>query len=333
MKILIFTTQYSNDLKSYMSHQPIHELENAMSEDSDIDCTLIPYNESESIVNIEDWILSKTGHHSNHFEFIFFTLLSSRSNILTIRKLTNIDQIRTKKIVYIIDYWEYDKQYINIDIVAIKPDIIFYAYLDNEGDFSTKSSCWLPLAESSETFKLSYKSKNREFLQFGRKYSRDFEDISNFAKEYKFKMTDLGNLDFFDQVKYWKLRQKASGLSKIISEHHFSLVSYSSLENADKIGNISPITPRYYQIMLSGTIPIGVFPEKESEILFGNNIEYINTNHKLYKDKVFYFLSNNKEYENVVLNNYEHIEKFHTYKNRVNIIKLYLKESKCYYQQ
>lgn len=289
-------------------------------------------------IDILEW-LKKKKINIFEFDYCFFSILSSSHADLTLKYLNNIKNVSIKKMIYVIDYWKYDKSAIDKYIYKINPEIIFYAYYDNNSDFE-KFCCetvWIPLAESSDIYKIRGNIiKKKEFLQFGRKNTNDFEKIKAISLEKKWKIRDLTKYNILDKINpysfYYK-RGSAVELSKLIQSHYFGFVSYSSLENKDKIGDISPITPRYYQIMMSGALPIGQFPKIETEKLFGDNIFRIELNDcENSFDKIEKVLFDKNHYINCVYKNYNYILKEHTYYNRVNAIFEFLENGKKIYK-
>ena len=318
MKIAILTNR---KVEEHVSYDVLYALENTIVEKNLGE--LISLNKNIHILNkilkklsLKCSIKDKKGIEkiNREFDYLFYIAMSYE-------KLEEFNKIykdvNIPKIIYCIDTWEplYDKWEDKIKQANAK--YVLFAYKKSAEYFSSKgiNTMFFPLSMNDKIFKDYGVSKDISIMQMGRKNTILHKHI----KEY----CDSNKINYiYEKEKGKVIYSNNKELAMAVSRTRIFVVAPQDADNKKKTGNVSPITPRFYEGMASKTLLLGFKPKDEFDELFPyeNAMIEINDDCSNLKEKLEFYLNNDKEYNEIIEKNYNYVLSHHSWSKRVDYL-------------
>jgi len=226
-----------------------------------------------------------------------------------------------KLVLYLVDTWEHQLDAFDELIAECQPDLLFIAYRQSIPHFESKWDIpveWLPLAVDTDVFRDWGEEKEFDVYAMGRRY----EPHHNILKQ----------LDSENKIRYLynekgkncsvPIAREPQDLSRLINKCRYFLVSpqdimTQSQEAYDK--SISPIVPRYFEGIASGTMLLGVRPhsgELEDLFPFDDVMADVELDGSNLLECILRYKYDAELYKKIVDRNYKHLQEHHSYRHR-----------------
>ena len=279
--------------------------------------------------------------------FVFYATMSD--NDLKVH-LNTLKAVHDKLIIYLIDCWtplwdEHEKILNEID-----PLCVCFAYRKSAQHFDgllDSKVIELPQSVDLEVFHPHDVDRSRLFIQIGRKNNMLHEGALEYLKKRGLSSRDRNYAYQRVGSDYWKnamlrpfhtasnfLKYRSAAMlafpsmeevSLEISRSMFSLCAPQCVDNFAKTGDISEVTPRYYEIMACKSIPVGIKPLDTFDDLFPYEDAMIEVDADNFDDVISSLVNDPERYERIVETNYDHVLEHHRWKHRyeymMNILK------------
>lgn len=319
-----------NDTKKHVSLTIVEEFENSieLSENlATIDNKSVFRAKTLRILLKKNAIkLSFLRNFLNNYTAYFVNSLSEHSlkkRVFTILMGPNYEKVfpyylsSCQKNVYMFDAWPEKHQSIEKFLEVADIDNVFFSSNQVTEIFKAKNlktrAHWIPEGILPSNYKFhNYNQKDIDVLQFGRRYN----ELHNLIVEPLEKKS----------IKY--LYQREAGEIIFASNDAFleglartkiSICIPSNITHPERSGNISTMTVRYLQSMLSKCLVIGIIPA-EMKLLFDYDpIIQIDMNNPA--DQIEYIIKNMDSFIPLIEKNYHYVLSHHTWLNRWQMIK------------
>lgn len=259
---------------------------------------------------------TKKKEENSVYLYIAVSLVFLQENAYLLKELKRSGNMVS---VYCYDVWEpefsdWKKSFDDIDL-----DYIFFGYKKSSEYFRNLgyNAFWVPLSGDFEIFKPYGEEKTRMFMQMGRRN----EDLHKKILAY---MEEKGIPDTRDHYVYAKTKGESiypdiNELAKEISRTRYFVCVPKYYENFKRTGNINETICRFYEGMDCKTMLIGMksdtfdelFPYK-AMISFNEGEDFI--------EQIDYYESHPEEYDAIVEQNFEYVQKNHSWANRIRQI-------------
>lgn len=327
MKIAILTNR---KIEEHVSYDVLYALENTM-----IEKKLGKLIFLEKNIHTMNKILKKFSLKFNildnknikkinsEFDYLFYIAMN-HEKLDEFNKLYK--NVSIPKIIYCIDTWEplYDEWEDKIKLANAK--YVLFAYKKSAEYFSSKgiNTIFFPLSMNDKIFKNYKLSKDIAIMQMGRKNTT----LHKYIKEYCNNNKINYKYDYiYEKKKGEVVYPNNKELAMAINRTRIFVVSPQDIDNKIKTGNISPVTPRFYEGMASKTLLFGFKPKDEFDELFPyrNAMIQVNDDCSDLKEKLEFYLNNDKQYNEIIDKNYKYVLNNHSWSKRLDslISKIY----------
>ena len=214
-----------------------------------------------------------------------------------------------EKYLYIFDAWPRD----NLNLIRLsefyKIDSIFFSSLQSMVNFNSlsprKIGHWIPEGINQKYYFFHAPSlKSIDVVAFGRKHDAYHKKVLNASKEYNFK--------------YIFKKEDINDLAAVLASSKISICFPSSTTHPSRSEDISTMTLRYLQSMISKCLIIGEIPY-DMKFLFDYD-PIITYDYQDPVGQLMDILENYDKYEQLIEKNYKSVLASHTWENRFNKI-------------
>jgi hypothetical protein len=228
-----------------------------------------------------------------------------------------------KNSIYLFDAWPESHKLIESFIKKVSVKHVFFSSRQVTETFKQKNlSCkfsWIPEGIHVSNYRQKdYSEKDIDVLSFGRKYDLLHEKIVNdmqcSGKKYLYEKKK-GEIVFKDRQDF------IDGLSRT----KISICIPSCITHPERSGNISTMTVRYLQSMVSKSLVLGYLPEEMKELFDYNPIVELDIHNP--SKQILSILENFNNYIPLIERNYQVVVDNHTWKSRWSRIKQILPNS------
>lgn len=221
--------------------------------------------------------------------------------------------------VYCYDMWEPEFEDWRKMFDEIEADYVFCGYKKSAEYLKEKgyNAYWVPLSGDFEVFKPYNEKKTRLFMQMGRRN----EDLHIKMLEYlkKHSLDDNRENYVYRKDRNERIFPDINELAKEISKTKYFVCVPKYYENFKRTGNINETICRYYEGMACKTMLVGMKSETFDELFPYKAMISFNDGED-FDEQIEYYESHPEEYEQIVNNNYEYVQKNHSWGNRVKQI-------------
>lgn len=221
-----------------------------------------------------------------------------------------------KRSVYLFDAWPDKHEAIVSFLQRAGINNVFFSSSQVTDIFNAKildcKAHWIPEGILPSTYQaLDYDQKNIDVLQFGRKYDDLHQKIvgrlEGAQKTYLYER-NRGELVFRDHHAF------IDGLART----KISICIPSTITHPERSGTISTMTVRYLQSMVSKCLIVGVMPEEMRDLFDYDPIIEIDMRNP--SGQLRDILDNMHRYTALIEQNYDFVNRFHTWSKRWNSI-------------
>ena len=218
---------------------------------------------------------------------------------------------------YFFDAWPFNHHNITEFIKIFRLKNAFFSSKQVVEIFKAKGlTCnffWIPEAINPENYKHSpYKDKDIDVLAFGRK----FDVLHNLIVD---GLHEKGVKYLYEKEKGHIIFPEREDFIDGLSRTKISICVPSVITHPERSGNISTMTVRYLQSMVSKCLIIGYLPLDMEELFDYNPIIELDLNNPL--EQILDVLNNYDHYIPLIEKNYLNVINNHTWSNRYNLIK------------
>ncbi len=270
--------------------------------------------------------------------YIFYATMSD--NDLKIH-LNTLKAVHDRLIIYLFDCWvplwdEHERILRELD-----PLCVCFAYRKAAEHFDgllDSVVIELPQSVDLSVFHPHDVDRTRLFIQIGRKNRMlheqalkylDKRGLSSRDRNYAYQRTgsdfwiNAMHRPFHTAANFFKYRSAAmlafpsmEEVSLEISRSMFSLCAPQCVDNYEKTGDISEVTPRYYESMACKSIPVGIKPIDTFDDLFPYEDAMIEVDSDDFEERISALINDPDRYEHIVETNYDYVLTHHRWKHR-----------------
>jgi hypothetical protein len=234
------------------------------------------------------------------------------------------------KIVYIIDAWENDIEYISKRIDDA--DIVLMAYQDSinllhkyVSDKIFKKIFLFPVFLDPYVYPQCIPYKCYDIIQVGRKNEILHEWAKRYSIEkkkiYLFQKRNNKGIYYFEDKPWNGNNYQLSYFDLIdtLSKTKIALVSPPNMTNNTRTGSVSPLTPRYLESAMCYSIPVGFTPTSGEYVnFFPKTFTIVPKSYEEFVDICDELLKNNTKREEIANSNKKYVLKNHIVRVRYN---------------
>ncbi|BAV10200.1 hypothetical protein SAMN05421788_104430 [Filimonas lacunae] len=218
--------------------------------------------------------------------------------------------------VYMYDAWPRFLPYIIKSCKALNIKTIFFSSHKSAEYFNKQASginaYWIPEGIHVQEYKWrNYNDKNIDVLEFGRKYDMYHNAIAP-ALELE------SRVHLYEKVKGQVVFQTRADFIDALSRAKISVCVPSNITNPERAEDISSMTLRYLQSMVSKCLIVGVLPEEMKELF--NYCPIIEIEEGRYAEQIVEVLNNYDQYIPLIEKNYQAVTESHTWDCRLTDI-------------
>jgi len=221
------------------------------------------------------------------------------------------------KSIYLFDCWPKDFERTEYLIKRLNIKIIFFAAKQSaeyfQKRFNDRKCIWLPEAIKADYYlAFPYEKKDIDIIQIGRRYDFYHNSIVDFCEQEKINY-------LYEKVKGEIIFPNQNDFYNGLARSKISICFPSSITNPERSGNVSTMTVRYLQSMVSKCLIVGSLPDDMKELFDYNPIIEADLNNPTQQLKEI--LSNYKNYLALIEKNYNEVISKHQWINRIEILK------------
>ena len=227
------------------------------------------------------------------------------------------------KVLWMYDAWEPLFDEIEKTIRAYKINLVFTASKQSADYFNTLNipnfqSHWIPEGIDVTQYQfIPYHQRTTDILQLGRKWNEYHEKIKTVENDLVYQYEKKAG-----QIIFPTREEFLFGLAN----SKISICVPSDITHPERTGNISTITNRYLQSMVSKCLILGKLPHDMLHLFDYNPIIEIDEENPV--TQIESILANFDTYIPLIEKNYEVVKNFHNWDNRVTQIENFILNSK-----